>query len=215
MKKVRWFVLVMAAASSISTAPSSAQSLGIRGGVNRAVIGGDDIEDLQPRTGLNIGATLTVPVRRRLALQLGAGLSEKGFRLDDVFGTEGELRLRYVEIPALLQFTASPDRAVSPRIGVGPAFSFRLSCEEQTTGSDGETAWRDCGGAAGADLASFDLGLMLGAGAIISTGSAVSFTLDVLYDNGLTTIDGSDPEPVDLKNRTWSFLAGLSFPVGG
>lgn len=65
----------------------------------------------------------------------------------------------------------------------------------------------------GAPVKSIDIGAMGGAGLSIATGESLAVTLDVLYDLGLSTIDDSS-NPDDVKNRAWSIVAGVSFPIG-
>lgn len=65
----------------------------------------------------------------------------------------------------------------------------------------------------GVPVKSIDIGAMGGAGLSIATGGSLAVTLDVLYNLGLTTIDDTSDED-DVKNRAWSIVAGVSFPVG-
>ena len=66
----------------------------------------------------------------------------------------------------------------------------------------------------GAGLKSIDLGAMVGAGLEIGLTESVFLVLDGLYNLGLTKMGDSGLDD-DVKNRAFSFLAGLSFPLGG
>ena len=51
---------------------------------------------------------------------------------------------------------------------------------------------------------------MAGAGIDIATSGSLSVSLDLLYNFGLSSIT----ESTDEKNRAFSILAGVTFPIG-
>ena len=65
------FMVLPAVAAGQST-------VGFRGGLSVASLGGDDAEDLDSRTGLRFGGFFNVPVSDVLGVQVGAGFVQKG-----------------------------------------------------------------------------------------------------------------------------------------
>ena len=59
-------------------------AIGIRGGMSRATIGGDDASeegvDVDARSGIKVGASATIPIQDKFSLRLGGDYVQKGFR---------------------------------------------------------------------------------------------------------------------------------------
>jgi hypothetical protein len=94
--------------------------------------------------------------------------------------------------------------ALKPMVFAGPALGINLSCDD-----DGF----DCGD----EIKSTDFSLVFG-GRIEYALSSITLYLDGRYNLGLTdVVDVEETELFDLsaKNRTWQFMAGVGFPVGG
>lgn len=198
--------------STFAVATTQAQTtLSVRAGASIATLGGDDVTDAESRTGMNVGAALTFGVSESLGVQIGAGYAQKG-ATSTADGTDITFKLDYIEIPVLLSLGIPTTGSVSPRFYLGPAFSVEAGCEVEGT-EQGVTVTVDCGDF-GAPVKSIDIGAMGGAGLSFVTGANLSVTLDVLYNLGLSTIDDTS-DPDDVKNRAWSVMAGVSFPVGG
>ena len=160
-------------------------------------------------TGLKVGASAILPLTTSLDLQLGAGYAVKG-ATEQEFGVDIDLELGYLEIPLLLRFNPSVTGTISPHFMIGPALSFRVSCNA-AVGAEGFEISVDCDDEElGDEIKTLDLGAMAGAGIDIATSGSLSVSLDVLYNLGLSSIAESD----DVKNRAFSFLAGVTFPVG-
>ena len=68
----------------------------------------------------------------------------------------------------------------------------------------------DCGDDELDNLKSMDFGAMAGAGMDIATAGSLSGSVDVLYNLGLSSISESD----DVKNRAFSIVAVVGFPIG-
>lgn len=125
---------------------------------------------------------------------------------------EGSIALDYLEIPMLLIVGLPTDGSVSPHVSVGPAVAFETGCSIEAS-SMGVTASVDCG-AGEIATKSMDFGVMGGVGVDIAASPSMALTFDVAYTLGLTGLDDS-ADPEDLKNRAWSFTAGIAFPLGG
>lgn len=198
---------------ALGVVPVTAQTqttLSFRAGPSIATLGGDDITDADSRTGLNVGAGLTFGISENLGVLVGAAYAQKGATAT-VDGAENTFKIDYLEIPVLLELGVPTSGSISPRFFLGPAIGAEIGCEVEGT-EGGVTVSGDCADF-GAPIKSVDIGAMGGAGLSMSTGGAMSITLDVFYNLGLSTIDDS-ADADDVKNRAWSILGGVSIPVG-
>jgi hypothetical protein len=209
MKKVFWIITALALTAVSSTDVTAQVRLGIRGGVSLATVGGDEVDNVSSRTGINVGATLLFPLGGNLGLQVGAGIADKGATLD-IDAVEATVKLTYIEVPVLLHLAIPTEGSFTPHLVAGTALSFQMGCD--IDGSAGDLNVSAPCDETELDVNSFDVGLMGGAGVDIATSTELTITLDALYNYGLSTIDGSE-DPSDVKNRAWSFLAGVAFPL--
>lgn len=202
-----------AALFALGVVPVTAQTqttLSFRAGASIATLGGDDVTDADSRTGLNVGGGLTFGLSENLGVLVGATYAQKGATATGD-GAEITFKIDYLEIPVLLQLGVPTSGSISPRFFIGPAVGAEIGCEVEGT-EGGVTVSADCSDF-GAPVKSVDIGAMGGAGLSMSTGGAMSITLDVFYNLGLSTIDDTS-NPDDVKNRAWSILGGVSIPVG-
>jgi len=208
MKK--YVVLLLAGVWALS-APLSAQAvLGIHGGVNIANFGGDDVEDTDSRTGINLGASVLFSLGEKVGVSLGANYSQMGADLS-VEGISGQFKLDYLEFPLLLRYAFPSSSNLGVHLYGGGVVGVETKCEiEASEGSVSVTA--DCD-EADLDSKSTQFGLMGGAGVDIGISERVDLVLDVLYNFGLTSIDGS-AEEADVKNRAFIIRAGVAIPLG-
>lgn len=189
-------------------------TLSVRGGGSIANLGGSDIDsyinDVNSRTGFNLGGALTLAVAENMGIQIGAAFVQKGATATEE-GVDITLSLDYIEVPLLWRLSVPTEGAVSPHFYAGPGVSFQADCKVKGS-MQGVSASVDCG-AADLPIKSIDVGALLGAGVDIPASGAVAVTLDVFYNLGLSSIDDSGFDS-DVKNRAWSILAGASFPIG-
>lgn len=178
-----------------------------QGGASLATLGGSDAEIADSRAGLRVGASAILPFANSLDLQLGAAYAAKG-ATEQEFGADLDFSLGYLEIPLLLRFTPSVAGTISPHFLIGPALALRVSCNVAIEEEGVEFSF-DCDEEFD-DLKSMDFGAMAGTGIDIATSGSLSVSLDVLYNMGLSSIAESD----DVKNRAFSFLAGVTVPIG-
>jgi Outer membrane protein beta-barrel domain len=209
-------------AALVAFAPSALQAqvtLGARGGINLATVAGDNTENVSSRVGLNLGATVRVALSDLVDLQFGAGLSSRGTKDKD--GTEEiEFRVDYLEIPVHLRFNLPSTGSTSAHFVVGPTLGINTACEVEvedenrgTLDEDRFSVSFDCDSPESElDIQTFDLGATAGAGVDFGLGNGMAITLDALYTLGLVNI--TDDQDDNAKNRGFSFLAGLSLPVG-
>ena len=173
---------------------------GIRGGVSVASASLDVEETLDKnnRTGFVGGIFLDVD-RGTLGFQVGAQYAQKGvdLRLGDVVN---EFDLAYLEIPAVVKL-GIPLVLLKPSVFGGVGVGFKSGCDDQGVDCGDDFKGTDVTGIAGADVR-FNV-------------VAVSLWADARYHFGLS--DVREPSDVfgDLKNRNWTFQAGIGFSLGG
>ena len=190
--------------------PTAGQTtLGVRGGVNFATLGGD-ADGVGTRTGLNIGAVAIFPLSGNLSLQAGAHYSQKGAEETDG-GLTATLEFDYIDFPVLLRYGFPTSGATSFHLLAGPSVSFQSGCSLSASGG-GSSGSVDCD-QADIDIASIDVGLMGGLGLDFQASESLVITLDGLYNLGLSNLDDTGSDSV--KNRVFMLQAGVGFPLGG
>ena len=185
-----------------------AQLLLGRAGASIATVGGDDTTGADSRTGLTGGAALVFPLSPTVGLEVGAFYTQKGATAAEP-GVDVSFRLDYIELPVMLRMgLPTSTGAISPHFFVGGVVSFEANCEAEVSVPNTGRVTVECD-AIGLFTRSPDYGAIFGGGLDIATGGPVSITLDVFHNFGLTTIDGT-VNPGDIKNRSWSIMAGVA-----
>jgi len=202
--------LILAGILLAFSAPLHAQTvLGFHAGANIANLGGD-VEDLDARTGLNLGASVLFPLGESLGLYIGPSYSQKGAS-ESVDGVELTIKLDYLEVPVLLRYAFPTTGRVGVHFYGGAAVGIEAKCELE--GSDGSaTATVDCGDA-DFETKTFDLGLVGGVGLGFGLTERVDLVVDLLYNLGLTSLDDS-VDPSSVKHRVVTLRAGAAIPLG-
>lgn len=205
----RFFIgAALLAAVALAPIPALAQEAGIKAGVNFASLTrvADEADSTSRRLGLIGGVWIRIPSRNALSFQLEALVSEKGIKFEQEFDgvpVEGNLRIRYVELPLLARFDAAPGAAATRfylLAGAAPAFRIgdgQLKLEAE--GLDETVDFEE----SGEELKSFDLGLVGAAG--IEFGRAL---IEGRYTHGLLAMGDDDDAP---KNRVFSVMVGFRF----
>jgi len=209
MRSLSALALVLALLSP----PAAAQNrpaVGVYGGVNFAKFGGDDVGDVDTRTGFQAGAFASIPLGRIVSLVPGVAYSQQGTGVDVGGGISGTFKLDYVEVPLLLKLAAplqgSPK--VRPFAVLGPALGFEVGCKVKAQ-SGSQSAEVDCDDPAlGLQTKSVEFGLHFGAGIEVS-----QFFLGLRYQLSLTSLDDSGAD-ADIKNRVLAIVAGYGFKLG-
>jgi hypothetical protein len=174
--------------------------VGFRGGVSvaSASVDVDGTFAKSNRTGFAGGVFLNYDLGV-LGLQVGAQYAQKGVDLD-VTDAAHEFSLNYLEIPAVLKLGV-PLGVVKPSVFGGVGLGFKTSCDQSGTDCGNHIDGTELSGIAGADLA-------------VYVGS-ISLWVDGRYHFGLHDVNKASDVFGDLKNRHWTFQAGLGFMVGG
>ncbi|MEE8519819.1 MAG: outer membrane beta-barrel protein, partial [Gemmatimonadota bacterium] len=140
---------------------------------------------------------------------------QKGAEFTDeaVLDVTAEISLDYIEFMVPFTLTIPTNSAIAPRLYAGPALGIEVSCNLSVEGG-GLDESADCDEDADASARkSTDFSVFFGGGVDIAVGSG-AITLDVLYDLGLSSIDDTPGEDIDVKNKALLVLAGYRFFFG-
>jgi hypothetical protein len=129
--------------------------------------------------------------------------------METEFGDEeAELKLDYVEVPALLAVIVPGSGNVDIRLYVGPTLGFLVKCEGEALGFTSDCEDDD-------NIRKFDVGGEVGAGVSLGMGNGAALLIDGFYNFGFNSIVDSDSDnDVDVKNEVFSISAGFVFPAG-
>lgn len=195
---------------AIAFARAEAQARSIRGGpavgITSATFGGEGTGDFESKVGLVLGGFLSLGLSRNVALETGAFYSQRGGKASDQ-GVTGKIKLNYIEVPAHLAIRFPGSGAVTPFIGAGPAFAFKVGCSLSVSGG-GATFSSGCDDVEdelGSNVKGIDVGLSGTAGVDIR-----AFRIALGYFLGLTAIHESVPG-LDAKNRVFTLSVGYGF----
>ena len=207
MKYHRRLCALFLAATLFGTGRLAAQAtLSLRGGPSIATL--SDHDGWDARTGLSVGALVTFGISQDLGIQIGGSYVQKGAAFSNL-GFDARLAIDYIEVPVLLRLGVPTSGAVSPHFFVGPTVSFVASCEAEILLFDKSDCTKGV-----ARIKSIDFGGMAGVGLDLATSGALAVTLDALYNLGFSSLNNAAGLAGDGKNRAWSIVAGVGFPIG-
>tara|TARA_R110002073_G_scaffold4213_1_gene27910 strand:+ start:48478 stop:49083 length:606 start_codon:yes stop_codon:yes gene_type:complete len=183
MKKL--FLLTVVAVLGLSTVTAQEVKFGAKAGVNFANVSGDDIEGVDGRTSINIGAVVNIGISEKFAVQPELVYSAQGI-------TSGDLtaKLDYINLPILADFTVAQGFSLQ----AGPQIGFNIN---DKIDGDGE------GDGGSFDAESIDFGAALGAQYAMETG----LFFQARYSLGLSEV----VKDVDAKNSVFSISVGYFF----
>jgi hypothetical protein len=220
LRRFLWVgVISLFAASLLTVTSASAQvTLGVKGGLNIADVGGGDAPSTgETKTGFIGGGFLELQFGNIFAVQPEVLYTMKG--IENFSGTpDSEIKLSYIEVPVLLKVNVPIEGSnIRPNFYAGPVVAFEGSCKVTDPGTSVDD--EDCDAAAAApafddepfETVSTDFGLVFGGGLDFLIGGA-EVGADVRYTLGLTTIDDAD-DPDDIKNQVISFMVTVGFPL--
>jgi hypothetical protein len=192
--------------------PFSAQAqsteFGFKGGVNIATYGGDDVEDLDSRTGIIVGGSFAFNLSPRFSIQPELLYAMKGAKDSDEFGTL-TVKHDFIEIPVLarLKIPMAPGSSLRPSVFAGPALGIELSCDLE--GEDEGVSMSASCSDFGVDTKSTDFGLVFGGELGLDRGG-MRIGLEARYNLGLTSILDVEGDS-DIKNRAFSIMGTIAF----
>lgn len=195
------------------TWPDGGQSPGVMigpmVGLNLAKFGGEDVGDVDTRTGFQAGIYASLPLGKVVAIAPSLAYSQEGTKGDVGGGVTTTFKLSYLELPVMLKLSAPLQGSgkIRPYVMAGPAVAFELSCRlEASNGSQSASA--DCDDdQVNLDTRKVLFGVHFGAGIEIDR-----VFIGAKYQLGLTSLD--DTGGVDVKNRVIAIMAGYGFRLG-
>ena len=136
MKKLMLFA-VLAVGFSITSAAQDFH-FGAKGGVNFASLSGDDVDDLDGRTGFHIGAVAQIGISEKFAIQPELIYSSQGADFSDL-----DANIDYLNLPILADIGLTENISIQ----AGPQFGFKVGEGDDLSGEDLESL--DLSGAVG------------------------------------------------------------------
>src|SRR5690606_4191712 len=103
-------------------------TIGIMAGVNLASLGGDDITDVDNRTGVMGGIYVTFHLTSTFGIQPEAIYSQRGADVGDGVDVDATIKMDYIDIPVLLRFDIPVVGPIQPFFVAGPSFGFQSKC---------------------------------------------------------------------------------------
>lgn len=209
--------VVLPVALMPADAGAQTTSIGVLGGVNLAnmqvtdTLGSDVISPNQDiRVGVAGGLFIACDFSRHVGLEVDALFSQKGTTSTDPFyeGAKMELRVSYLEFPALVRATWPASDAVTVRFIGGPALAVKL---DHAFAFDGKDLSDDENAEADEFFNTFDLGVAVGAALQFRR-----FIVDARYTHGLKKAyeerdAGDEGSDVVVKNRSFTVMVGYAF----
>ncbi|MDH5760935.1 MAG: PorT family protein, partial [Gemmatimonadota bacterium] len=159
--------LPLLAIAALVAVPLQGQSLAVRGGMNWGTWGGDDAPtDVGYRMGFAFGAAAVVPLADNVALDIGAGYTQKGMQVDEILGTL-RTKIDYIDLPIFLRVEMPAEEGPVFYLVGGPTVSFKVSCGLEFEPATGAVVTEDC---VDADVKSWDVGATGGLGLDMEVG---------------------------------------------
>lgn len=186
MKKLILLVVLVLAGTSLN---AQGFNWGATAGVNLSNVGGDDAQDPEVRTGLNIGVVGDLSISEDFGIQPEIRYSMRGWK-------EGEIKIKvdYIDIPVAADYEIVDGLSLQG----GPLFGFVISDEVEV---DGENQGSIEG------LETFNFGALIGAQYQFGNG----LYLQARYDMGFIDLfDNFDAKPCNI-----SFNLGYMFDFNG
>jgi hypothetical protein len=190
---------------------SSAQRMqvGPKASLNISNLSGDDIEDVDSKTGFGGGVFFMYQFSKMFGIQPEAYYTMKGaMEKLEIQGTTVDITYTfdYVEVPLLLKLLIPIENsAVNPAIFAGPFVGFNTTAKIKAE-ADGQSAEEDI-----EDVKSTEFGLAFGGGIGFPVGNN-ELGFDIRYILGLTTLDDSADE-ADVKNSVINFNVYFGFSI--
>jgi hypothetical protein len=183
------------------TIAQSPISFGLKGGVNLANLNGDDTDDFDARSGLNIGVVLEfgIPLSP-IGIESGIYYSQKGASSEDQ-GATLTLKADYLEIPVLGKLSFGPPGPIKPHLLAGPYLGFLLN--SKVVGEGGGTS---VSVDVKEDTNDVDFGFIAGIGLDVNLG-LTTLSLQARYSIGLTEVYTDS----DVKHGVFGIVAGFTF----
>ncbi|MFC0776542.1 porin family protein [Flavobacterium sp. HJSW_4] len=174
MKKV-----ILSAIAIMAFAFTNAQQtrFGVKGGLNISNVVGGDVDNNKTLVGFHVGGLAEIHVVEKFYIQPELLYSAQGAKFDGPFGSDGDLKLNYLNIPVLAKYYIVDKKF---NVEAGPQLGILLSAKGN--GEDVKDYTR-----------STDFGFNLGAGYSFTE----NFSVGLRYTIGLSPISDNDIDNSD------------------
>jgi hypothetical protein len=182
------FLTILATFATPAHAQIGSNETSIAVGLVSSTLAGEDADNVSSKIGFIGEIQLVHPLNRRIGIQTGAGIIQKGSHLSltQVGGDDSSLNLSYLEVPAMLRIGfAGRYSEIRPAIFFGPAASLNVGCKYKVPTQGGGSIESDCE-PDGPQIKAYDFSLVAGAGAEFG-----AFGAFARYDHGFVSIDNS------------------------
>ncbi len=185
---------------------------GVKGGINLTnVHGGSNApDDVTLRKGFVGGAFFGTSLNEHVGGRVEVLYAQKGIERGTIKTMDGDvhpgsLTLDYIDVPVLLDVPLRPGEKLGVDLYVGPSFNFNIKSEVAT--EDGVENRVD-------NTKVFEFGFAFGGGIQYAL-SNVSLLVDARYTVGTTTVYNEIAGyTIDIKNRGFGLMGGISIPFG-
>ncbi len=179
MKKLFFFAVLaifgMTASSAQEGATTGGFHWGVKGGANFSSVNGDDVNDVDSRTGIQIGAVASFEVTELFSVQPEVIYSMRGWKDGNV-----TIKLDYVDVPVVADFEIIEGLSLQG----GPLFGINLSAKvENEDGNENDIE----------DISTLNIGAAIGAQYDFPMG----LFLNIRYDMGFNDVIDNN---FDAKN---------------
>ncbi|NQT25448.1 PorT family protein [candidate division KSB1 bacterium] len=213
MKRMVLILTIMALILSFSNV-SMAQitEKGVKVGLNLASATGDDVKDAKSKTGFAVGGYVLYPLNESVTMQIEALYAQKGVKMEGeetityygytmTYDYKSTINLTYIEIPVLFRYDIQSSGNMKPYIIAGPYIALTMGAKVKWESGDesGSDDIKD-------DIKGMDYGVILGAGVKVNE----KISIDARYSMGLTSVDDSEHDAGDMKNKVISVTAGYA-----
>jgi len=202
MKKL--LVIAVVALGSIGFAQAQEIDFGVQAGVNFANLQGDFVDDVDSRTGINVGLTGEYEFGPSFGILVGAIYSQQGAEGQNSLGQETILKLDYINVPVLAKFYLGGSGL---SIDAGPQIGFIVKDESEI--ENGVLA----GSTTNYDAESIDLSVGGGLTYKFREGTTLEgLSLSGRYMVGVTNVYEDDSTfDDDITNQVFSINLGYKF----
>lgn len=186
------FILLLTFAFAQTSSAQESPKIGIKGGLNFATF--NDVDDVEYRPGLVIGAFLDLPVENSpISIQPEVLFAQYGSNIED---SDAYFEADYIQIPVLFKVDFVSESATTPNIYFGPYLSFNTGSEVKNDNI--AINLED-------DTEPTDFGAVVGLG--FDTEHA---QFGIRYTAGVTKVEEASFNS-DAKNGAFSVTLGLKF----
>jgi len=206
--RVGWLVAVFGFLLPAGALAQGLQPEGFAGAQVAHFGGASATSGLDKRVGIRAGLGFVFPANGFLALATGFTYSEVGGEIDGaaVPGLNGNVRLNYLHLPALLRIgpTLRSGRHFRPYLAAGPVFGLQMGCSFKDTGTSNGIDGQCNDPLFRIKTSTFEVELELAGGVEFGR-----FRVGLDYDLGLTDIASASGHT--LKNRSFGLVLGYRF----